>query len=59
LERLQSIRIFITGRPNIQAEIGKRLAGQVKGVSLNTNQDDIINYPRIRPDEDETPDAMD
>jgi len=34
------MRIFVTGRANIQAEIGKRLAGQVKSVSLGTSEDD-------------------
>ena len=52
------MRISTTGRPKIQAEIGKRLVGQVKSVFLSTSKDDIIEYLRVRPDENETPDAM-
>jgi len=59
LEKSPSIRIFIIGRPHIRAEIEKRLAGWVKSVSLGPSKDDIIEYLRVRLDEDETPDAMD
>ena len=52
-------RIFVTGRPHILAEIGKRLAGRVTGVSITTRRDDIISYLRSRLDEDTIPDAMD
>jgi len=53
------MRIFITGRPNIQAEIRKRLAKRVKSVSPGTGKDHIIEYLHVRLNEDETPDAMD
>ena len=59
LEKSPSIRIFIIGRPHIQAEIEKRLAGRVTSVSLGSSKDDIVEYLRVRLDEDETPDAMD
>ena len=52
-------RIFVVGRPHVRAEIEKRLAGQVISVSVGPNKDDIIEYLRLRLDEDETPDAMD
>jgi len=53
------MRRFITGRPNIQAEIRKRLAKRVKSVSPGTSRDHIIEYLHVGLDEDETPDAMD
>ena len=59
LEKSPRTRIFITGRPNIRVEIGKRLSGRVTSVSIGPHKDDIIGYLRARLDEDETPDAMD
>ena len=59
LETSPSIRIFIIGRPHVRAEIEKRLAGQVISVLVGPSKDDIIEYLRLRLDEDETPDAMD
>jgi len=52
-------RIFVVGRPHIRAEIEKRLVGRVISVSVGPNKDDIMEYLRLRLDEDETPDAMD
>jgi len=59
LEKSSSMRIFIIGRPHIRAEIEKRLAGRVTSVYLGPRKDDIVEYLRVRLDEDETPDAMD
>ena len=59
LEGSPRTRIFINGRPHIRAEIEKRLAGRVRRVSIGPRKDDIIEYLRVRLDEDETPDAMD
>ena len=59
LEKSPGTRIFITGRPHIQAEIEKRLGGKVISVSLSPNKEDIVRYLRVRLGEDETPDAMD
>ena len=59
LETSPNTRIFIIGRPHVQAEIEKRLAGQVISVFVEPNKDDITEYLRLRLDEDETPDAMD
>jgi len=53
------MRIFITGRPNIQAEIRKRLVKRVKSVSPGTSKDHITEYLHVRLNEDETPDAID
>ena len=59
LETSPITRIFIIGRPHIRAEIEKRLAGRVISVSVGPRRDDIMEYLRLRLDEDETPDAMD
>jgi len=59
LEKSPGARVFITGRPHIQAEMEKRLGGKVISVSLCPNKEDIIRYIRVRLGEDETPDAMD
>jgi len=52
-------RIFITGRPHIQAEVWKRLAGRVTTMCITTRKRDVISYLHTRLDEDTTPDAMD
>ena len=59
LQKSPGTRIFVTGRPHIQPEIGRRLVGRVASVSISTKGDDIIRYLHSRLDEDATPDAMD
>ena len=59
LEQSRGARIFVTGRPHIQAEIESRLPGQVTSVSLTPTTGDITRYLRVRLGYDETPDAMD
>jgi len=59
LETSPRTRIFIIGRPHVRAEIEKRLAGRVICVSVGPSKDDIMEYLRLRLDEDEAPDAMD
>ena len=59
LEKSPRTRIFMIGRPHVRAEIEKRLAGRVISVPVGANKDDIMEYLRLRLDEDETPDAMD
>jgi len=59
LEKSPHTRIFIIGRPHVQAEVEKRLAARVISVSVGPARDDILGYLRVRLDEDETPDAMD
>jgi len=59
LEKSPTTRIFVTGRPHIQAEMEKRLAGQMISVSICPTKGDIIDYLRVKLSEDETPDAMD
>ena len=51
-------RIFVTGRPHIRPEIGRRLSGRVASLSISPKREDIIRYIRSRLEEDTTPDAM-
>jgi len=44
LEKSPGIRIFVTGRPHIRAEIESRLAGKVVSVSVNSTRGDIKRY---------------
>jgi len=59
LQKSPSIRIFLTGRPHIEPEIGRHLAGKVTSLPISTKRDDIIRYLHSRLEEDTTPDAMD
>jgi len=59
LEKSPGVRIFVTGRPHIQPEIGRRLVGRVTSLPISTKRSDIIRYLRSRLEEDTTPDAMD
>ena len=59
LETSPCTRIFIIGRPHVRVEIEKCFAGRVISLSVGPSKDDIIEYLRLRLDEDETPDAMD
>ena len=52
-------RIFVTGRPHIEAEVGKRLCGRGMAIRITPRRDDIISYLHSRLEEDATPDAMD
>ena len=59
IERSPHTRIFIIGRPHVRAEIENRLAGRVISVLVGPRKGDIMEYLRLRLDQDETPDAMD
>ena len=59
LRKSPGTRIFVTGRPHIQPEIGRRLHRRVTSLSIIPKRDDIIRYLRTKLDEDTTPDAMD
>ena len=59
LQKSPGTRIFVTGRPHIRPEIGRRLAGRVTSLSISTKRDDIIRYLHSRLEEDTTLDAMD
>jgi len=59
LQKSPGTRIFVTGRPHIQDEIGKRLSGRLATIRITPKRGDIIRYLHSRLDEDTTPDAMD
>ena len=58
LQRSPGTRIFVTGRPHIRRQIGKRLTGSVTSLLISTRRDDIIRYLHSRLEDDTTPDAM-
>ena len=59
LEGSPGARIFVTGRPHIQAEVERRLLGRITTLRITPRRHDIISYIHSRLDEDTTPDAMD
>ena len=59
LQKSPATRIFVTGRPQIQPDITRRLAGRTTSLPISTKRDDIIRYLHSRLEEDIIPDAMD
>ena len=59
LQQSPGTRIFVTGRPHILPEIGRRLGGRVISMSISPQRDDIVTYLHSRLATDTTPDAMD
>jgi len=59
LQKSPGTRIFVTGRPHVETEVKRRLAGRVTSVSVTPRRDDIISYLRAKLNEDIIPDAMD
>ena len=59
LQRSPGTRMFVTGRPQIQAEVEKRLSGRVMAIRITPRRDDIIGYLHSRLGEDTKPGAMD
>ena len=58
LQRSSGVRVFVTGRPHIKAEVANRLSGKVTTIHVTPRRPDIINYIHSRLCEDTTPDAM-
>jgi len=58
METSPGTRIFIIGRPHVQDEIKRFLAGRVATVSVSPGRGDITEYLRIRLGENPTPHAM-
>jgi len=59
LQKSPGTRIFVTGRPHIQDEIGRRIPRKVTAIRITPKRGDIIGYLRARLSEDTNPDAMD
>ena len=58
LKKSPRTRVLIIGRPHIQDEVKRVLAGRVTSVSISPRKGDIIGYLRVRLAEDPTPHAM-
>ena len=58
LQKSPGARVFVTGRPHIRPEIGRRLARRVMSLPISTKRDDIMRYLHKRLEEDTIPDAM-
>jgi len=52
-------RMFTTGRPHIEAEVGRHLSGRGTVLRIAPRRHDIISYLHRRLDRDIRPDAMD
>jgi len=52
-------RMFITGRPHVEAEVGKRLSGRGMALRITPQRDDIISFLHRRLDQDIRSEAMD
>ena len=62
LSRLRAspnIRIFMTGRSHIRAQIERSLGFTVASISIKPTQDDVITYVRARLSRDTMPEVMD
>ena len=59
LRKSPGTRIFVTGRPHIRDEIGRRISGKVTTIRITPKRGDIIGYLRAKLSEDTNPDAMD
>jgi len=59
LQQSPDTRIFVTGRPHIRLEIGRRLPGKVASRFVGPRRGDIIRYIHSRLAADTISDAMD
>jgi len=58
LRKSPDTRVFMTGRPHVQAEVEKRLSRRVASIAITPRKTDVIGYLRTRLKEDSNPDAM-
>ena len=59
LRETPGARLFLTGRPNIRAEVEKDLAGRTVTKLIMPMKEDITIFLRAKLDQDTTPEAMD
>ena len=59
VQQSPGIRIFVTGRPHILPEMGRRLTERVRSLSIMPKRNDIVTYLHSRLAADTIPDAMD
>ena len=58
LQGSPSIRLFMTGRPQVRCEVEKRLDGAVTSISIQPTEDGVVRYLRDKLGKDTTPEAM-
>jgi len=58
LRRCPGIRVFMTGRGHIRAEVGNRLSGRVTAIRITPPRHDTVSYLNSRLGQDTMPDAM-
>ena len=58
LQKSRGARLFLTGRPHIQGEVDKHLAGRAAARSITPTKNDIITFLRAKLKEDTIPDGM-
>ena len=51
-------RLFMTGRPQVRNEVGKRLDGAVTSISIQPTEDGVVRYLCDKPRNDTTPEIM-
>jgi len=59
LQSSPGTRMFVTGRPHIEAEVGKCLCGRGMAIRIAPRRCDIISYLHSKLKDDATPDVMD
>ena len=58
LQGSPSIRLFMTGRPQVRSEVEKRLDGAVTSISIQPTEDGVVRYLRDKLRNDITPEIM-
>ena len=58
LQSSPGTRMFLTGRPHIEAEVAKRLSGRGTVIRITPQRQDILSYLHHRLEEDTMPEAM-
>jgi len=59
IEASSTSRVFLTGRPHVDGEVGKRLLGGVAPVLISPPKDDIVQFIHTKLAEDTALDEMD